>query len=195
MKAAVFKQPGIPLTIEEVNDPEPGPDDLILKVRACGICGTDLHWSQGNDPSAGWRHLTPGSVMGHEFSGEIIELGKNARSQFRVGERVVAQPFIGCGSCSACHAGRSYRCSTAVTRASPELTGAYAQYTRVGVAETLRLPDNVSFHEGALVEPLAVGLNAVKRAGLEAGDSVLVSGAGPVGLSELYGVAFLALVM
>jgi threonine dehydrogenase-like Zn-dependent dehydrogenase len=76
MKAAVFKQPGFPLVIEEVNDPEPGPDDLILKVRACGICGTDLHWSQGNDPSAGWRHLTPGSVMGHEFSGEIIELGK-----------------------------------------------------------------------------------------------------------------------
>ena len=64
-----------------------------------------------------------------------------------------------------------------------ELTGAYAEYTRVGVAESLRLPDNVSFHAGALVEPLAVGLNAVKRAGLEAGDSVLVIGAGPVGLS------------
>ena len=107
MKAAVFKQPGTPLAIEEVNDPEPGPDDLILKVKACGICGTDLHWSQGNDPSAGWRHLAPGSVMGHEFSGEIIELGKNTRSQFRAGERVVAQPFIGCGSCSACRAGRS----------------------------------------------------------------------------------------
>ncbi|HIO18450.1 MAG TPA: alcohol dehydrogenase, partial [Gammaproteobacteria bacterium] len=169
MKAAVFKQPGTPLAIEEVNDPEPGPDDLILKVKACGICGTDLHWSQGNDPSAGWRHLAPGSVMGHEFSGEIIELGKNTRSQFRAGERVVAQPFIGCGSCSACRAGRSYRCSTVVTRASPELTGAYAEYTRIGVAETLKLPDNASFHAGALVEPLAVGLNAVKRAGLQVG--------------------------
>jgi (R,R)-butanediol dehydrogenase/meso-butanediol dehydrogenase/diacetyl reductase len=183
MKAAVFKQPGTPLVIEEVNDPEPGPDDLILKVKACGICGTDLHWSQGNDPSAGWRHLAPGSVMGHEFSGEIIELGKNTRSQFRAGERVVAQPFIGCGSCSACRAGRSYRCSTVVTRASPELTGAYAEYTRIGVAETLKLPDNASFHAGALVEPLAVGLNAVKRAGLQVGDPVLVIGAGPVGLS------------
>ncbi|MED5396438.1 MAG: zinc-binding dehydrogenase, partial [Pseudomonadota bacterium] len=92
-------------------------------------------------------------------------------------------PFIGCGRCSACRAGRSYRCSTVITRAGPELTGAYAEYTRVGVAETLKLPDNVSFHEGALVEPLAVGLNAVKRAGLEAGGSVLVIGAGPVGLS------------
>jgi len=183
MKAAVFSKPGIPLSIEEVADPEPGPDDLILKVKACGICGTDLHWSQGIDPSAGWRHLAPGSVMGHEFSGEIVELGKNTRGRFRSGQRVVAQPFIGCGDCDACRAGRSYRCTVVTTRASADLTGAYAEYTRVGIAETLRLPDSVSFHAGALVEPLAVGLNAVKRAGLQVGDPVLVIGAGPVGLS------------
>ncbi len=183
MKAAVFKQAGVPLVIEEVVDPEPGPDDLILKVKACGICGTDLHWSQGIDSTAGWRDLVANSVMGHEFSGEVVEVGKNARARFQTGERVVAQPFIGCGSCAACRAGRSYRCSTVITRASANLTGAYAEYTRVGVAETLRLPEAVNFHAGALVEPLAVGLNAVKRAGLQAGDAVLIIGAGPVGLS------------
>ena len=84
---------------------------------------------------------------------------------------------------AACRAGRSYRCSTVITRASANLTGAYAEYTRVGVAETLRLPEAVNFHAGALVEPLAVGLNAVKRAGLQAGDAVLIIGAGPVLLS------------
>ena len=183
MKAAVFTKPGVPLSIEEVADPEPGPDDLILKVKACGICGTDLHWSQGADPAAGWRHLAPGSVMGHEFSGEIVELGKNARGRFRSGERVVAQPFLGCGRCDQCRTGRSYRCPTATPRASASLAGAYAEYTRVGIAETLHLPDNTTFHAGALVEPLAVGLNAVRRAGLEVGDPVLVIGAGPVGLS------------
>ena len=78
MKAAVYKQPGTPLVIEEVADPVPGADDLILKVKACGICGTDLHWSEGIDPAAGWRDLSSGSVMGHEFSGEIVEVGKHA---------------------------------------------------------------------------------------------------------------------
>ena len=183
MKAAVFKKPGALLAIEQVADPEPGPNELVLKVKACGICGTDLHWSKGIDPTAGWRHLAPGSVMGHEFSGEIVELGKSTSRDYRVGDRVVAQPFIGCGNCIPCRAGRSYRCSIVATRASPELTGAYAEYTSVGEAETLKLPDNVTFHAGALVEPLAVGLNAVKRAGLEANNSVLVIGAGPVGLS------------
>ncbi|HIN58485.1 MAG TPA: alcohol dehydrogenase, partial [Gammaproteobacteria bacterium] len=115
MKAAVFKQAGAPLVIEEVVDPEPGPDDLILKVKACGICGTDLHWSQGIDATAGWRDLVTDSVMGHEFSGEVVEVGKNARAHFQTGERVVAQPFIGCGSCAVCRTGRSYRCPTVIT--------------------------------------------------------------------------------
>jgi (R,R)-butanediol dehydrogenase/meso-butanediol dehydrogenase/diacetyl reductase len=183
MKAAVFKAPGSPLVVENLPDPTPGPGDLILKVRACGICGTDLHWSECRDHSAGWRELKPGSVMGHEFAGEVVEVGRDVRGKWRVGERVCAQPSIGCGHCEHCAAGRSYRCEAAATRASPALTGAYAEYTRVGVSATLRLPDSVSFDEGALVEPLAVGLNAVAKARLEPGDSVLIVGAGPVGIA------------
>ena len=75
MKAAVFKAPGAPLVIEDVPEPRPGPTDLILKVRACGICGTDLHWSESRDGSAGWRALAPETVMGHEFAGEVVEVG------------------------------------------------------------------------------------------------------------------------
>jgi (R,R)-butanediol dehydrogenase / meso-butanediol dehydrogenase / diacetyl reductase len=183
MKAAVFKAPGAPLVIEDVPDPTPGPGDLILKVRACGICGTDLHWSESRDGSAGWRALDPDTVMGHEFAGEIVEVGRDLRGQWRVGERVCAQPFIGCGQCAPCAAGRGYRCAEVAMRATAALTGAYAEYTRVGAATTLRLPDAVSFDEGALVEPLAVGLNAVARARLEPGDCVLIVGAGPVGIA------------
>ena len=182
MKAAVFKTHGQPLVIENVPDPEPGPNDLILKVRACGICGTDLHWSE-NKTDAGWRVLDPNTVMGHEFAGEVVEVGADLKGQWKVGDRVCAEPFIGCGECAACRAGRAYRCSDVTRRASGALPGAYAEYTRVGASTTLALPSSVSFREGALVEPLAVGLNAVNKARLQSGDTVLIVGAGPVGLS------------
>jgi (R,R)-butanediol dehydrogenase / meso-butanediol dehydrogenase / diacetyl reductase len=183
MKAAVFKAPGAPLVIEDVPDPTPGPSDMILKVRASGICGTDLHWSECRDHSVGWRVLAPDAVLGHEFAGEVVEVGRDLRGQWRVGERVCAQPFISCGLCPHCVAGRGYRCEQVTTRGSSALTGAYAEYARIGPFSTLRLPDAVSFQEGALVEPLAVGLNAVGKARLEPGDSVLIVGAGPVGIS------------
>ena len=183
MKAAVFKSPGAPLVIEEVSDPQPGPAELLLKVRACGICGTDLHWSESRDASAGWRVLDPGSVMGHEFAGEVVEVGRDLGAHWKVGERVCALPSVGCGHCHWCLAGRPNRCREIIPRATPQLPGAYAGLTRVGAAETLRLPESIGFHEGALVEPLAVGLNAVNKARLRSGDTALVVGAGPVGLS------------
>jgi len=183
MKAAVFKAPGRPLVVEEVPDPTPGPNDLVLKVRACGICGTDLHWSESRDRDAGWRVLEAGAVMGHEFAGEVVEVGRDVRDQWRIGDRVCAQPFIGCGACAACRAGRGYRCAQVANRASARLPGAYAEYTRAGAGVSFRLPDSVGFEQGALVEPLAVGLNAVNKARLQADDAVLIMGAGPVGLS------------
>lgn len=183
MKAAVFKAPGAPLVIENVPDPEPGPTDLILKVHACGICGTDLHWSESTEPKYGGRVLGPGAVMGHEFAGEVIEVGREARGDWKVGDRVCAMPQIGCGVCRSCLSGKPHRCAELTARASPELTGAYAEFTRIGSSETLNLPEGVDFRQGALVEPLAVGLHAVDRARLQHGDTVLVVGAGPIGLS------------
>ncbi len=183
MKAAVFKAAGQPLVIENVPDPEPGPEELVLQVKSCGICGTDLHWSESPDTNVGWRKLKPGNVMGHEFAGEVVAVGRDLAGQWKTGTRVCAQPFIGCGRCAACLAGRSYRCPDVLPRTTSDVTGAYAEYTRIGASETLALPDSVSFHEGALVEPLAVGLNAVNKARLSAGDAVLIIGAGPVGLA------------
>ena len=183
MKAAVFKAPGTPLVIENVPDPQPGPTDLILKVHACGICGTDLHWSDRTEVDRGWRVLESGAVMGHEFAGEVMEVGREARGHWKVGDRVCAMPQIGCGICQSCLSGKPHRCNKVVNRATPEAPGAYAEFTRIGSSETLLMPEGVNFRQGALVEPLAVGLHAVDRARLQPGDTVLVVGAGPVGLS------------
>ncbi len=183
MKAAVFEAVGEPLRIENIPEPEPQPTDLILAVKACGICGSDLHMSQVCDRTGGARPLPRGTVMGHEFAGEVVEVGSAVKGDWSVGERVAALPFIGCGRCAACLTGHGRRCAEVIYSGLGQLHGAYADYVRVGAGESLRLPDDVSYREGAMVEPLAVGLHAVRAAKLQPGDSVLVVGAGPVGLS------------
>jgi len=149
MKAAVFHRSGTPLSIEDIADPQPAPGEMILKVCACGICGTDLHWSEVNNEESGWRDIFPGAVMGHEFAGEIVELGRGVPKHWKIGDRVCAMPQLGCAACAACTAGKPHRCLNSKIRASAECPGAYAEYTRIGTQETLRLPSNVSFAEGA----------------------------------------------
>jgi (R,R)-butanediol dehydrogenase/meso-butanediol dehydrogenase/diacetyl reductase len=129
------------------------------------------------------KPLPKGAVMGHEFAGEIVALGKQAAGRFRLGERVAVLPYIGCGACQACLAGRGHRCAGAQWAGLGSLPGAYAEYARIGAAEAVRLPDSVDDDQGALVEPLAVGLHAVRAGHLRPGDSALVIGAGPVGLA------------
>ena len=127
--------------------------------------------------------LAKGAIMGHEFAGEVVEVGPAARGGWRPGDRVSVLPYIGCGGCAECMSGRGYRCAEVVFGGFGGLHGVYAEYVRVGSSEALRLPEALDFRAGALVEPLAVGLHAVRAANLRAGESVLVVGAGPVGLA------------
>ncbi len=99
MKAAVCKAPGAPLVIENVPDPAPGPSDLILKVRACGICGTDLHWSESVEADKGWRVMEPGAVMGHEVAGGGMGGGPGGRGDWEGGDRGCALPQNWRGVC------------------------------------------------------------------------------------------------
>jgi len=177
MQAAVFRALGKPLEIAELPEPKPGPSDLVLRVKSCGICGSDLH-AASLPPG-----LPAGSVMGHEFAGEVVEVGRDAASRFRVGERVCALPYIGCGHCHACLSGDGIRCAQIVPTGLGGSPGAYAEFVMVGAAETLRLPEAVGYSEGALVEPLSVGLHAVHEGRLSPGANVLVLGAGPIGLA------------
>ena len=189
MKAALFDAPGRPLTIETIPDPAPGPEDLILQVNACGICGSDLHLADA-DGSRGMPPLPHGAVMGHEFAGTVVAAGAAVRDAWPDGTRVTALPAIGCGRCLQCLSGASGRCAAAQLLGLGVHPGAYAQFVRVAALETMRLPEEVDDRTGATVEPLAVGLHAVHVARIARGEDVLVLGAGPIGLAVAAWSAF-----
>lgn len=176
MRAAVFRGAGRPLSIESVPDPEPLAGEVVLRVGACGICGTDLHITDGH----GALQAPAGHILGHEFAGEVVAIGSGVEG-LRVGDRVTAMPTTGCGRCAACAKGEPKWCPD---RAS--MQGGYAQYLRTKATSCAKLPAGMTLEDGALVEPLAVGLHGVERAGMKVGDRVLIIGAGPVGLAALF---------
>ncbi len=190
MRAALFKEMSKPLAIEAIADPVPGPHDLILRVRNCGICGSDLHMTEPTSIMP----LALGSVMGHEFAGEIVEIGSAVKGLWKSGDRVAGFPYICCGDASPCRNlsfGSAMPCSKGIPIGLGQSHGAYAEFVRIGSNGAYKLPDSVSFREGALVEPLAVGLHAVDMAKMERGATVLVIGAGPVGLAVMLWAKFL----
>src|SRR4051812_32208452 len=150
---------GKPLALETLADPEPGPHDLILRVRNCGICGSDLHMTEPTSIMP----LALGSVMGHEFSGEVVAAGSATAGDWKVGDRVAGFPYICCGEASPCRnlVLGSGMCGKGLPVGLGQSHGAYAEFVRIGATGAYRLPECVSFREGALVEPLAVGLHAV----------------------------------
>jgi (R,R)-butanediol dehydrogenase/meso-butanediol dehydrogenase/diacetyl reductase len=171
MRAAVFEALGEPLVVATVADPIPAADEVIVRVGRCGICGSDLHMTQ--EPAFGVRS---GTVLGHEFAGEVVELGAQA-STLKVGDRVAVAPLRGCGHCASCLQGQPAWCSRMSLQG-----GGYAEYAAVTERQCHKLPAMTSVADGALVEPLAVALHGLSVAGLQPGARVLVMGAGPIGL-------------
>jgi 2-desacetyl-2-hydroxyethyl bacteriochlorophyllide A dehydrogenase len=162
MKAAVFKGPGQPLSIEEIDKPIIADNEMLVRVANCGVCGTDIHASREGPFMA-----PPNTVFGHEFSGEIVEVGSSIpSSEFSVGERVTSLPFIG-----------------DKTIGLGAITGAYAEYVKVGHELVVKIPQELDDLKGALVEPLAIGLHSVKMTEGVNEKSVLIIGSGPIGLS------------
>ncbi|WP_380874752.1 Zn-dependent alcohol dehydrogenase [Sphingomonas sp. DBB INV C78] len=175
MRAAFFREAGRPLDIGTMADPTPAPEDVVIAVQRAGICGSDLHITQyGFAPS--------GTVLGHEFAGEIVALGSGVAGDWKVGDRVTALPIHACGECDACGHDLKALCSSNVfTGTSLTKPGAYAEYVTARGTMLQRLPAGVSFEQGAMVEPLAVAHHAVAMARIEKGAAVLVIGAGPIG--------------
>ena len=175
MRAAVLHKGG-DLRLEAIPDPAPGPNEAIVKVHACSICGSDLHAFHGKHP----RLVFP-RVLGHEFAGEIVALGREVRG-LREGQRVCCDIDISCGRCGPCRAGRSNICENLRTMGF-DRDGAYAELAAVADFNLYPLPDNVSYDQASAVQVLGIGYHAVAhRSRALEGENVGVIGAGPVGI-------------
>lgn len=177
MKALVYEG-AWQMPLREVPTPAPAPGELLVQVRAVGICGSDVHGYMG---TTGRR--TPPIIMGHEVSGVVVENGGET-TRFRPGDRVVIQPLLTCGVCPNCRSNHSNIC---LNRGGLGMTrhGAYAEWVSVPESMLHALPDELDWEQGAMVEPLAVALRAVNLTPLSLMDSVIIIGAGPIGLLTL----------
>lgn len=176
MRAAVFHHAGTPLSVETVADPEPADDQVIIAVRGAGICGSDLHVTQ-------FPGIMPdGTILGHEYAGEIVALGRNVRGSWKPGDRVTALPLFPCRECEACAADLPALCPNGrFAGNSLDAPGAFAEYVPARGDLLQKVPAGIGDAEAAMIEPLAVGHHIVSRAGLTRDDAVLVIGGGPIG--------------
>lgn len=182
MRAVIIDKPG-EIRVGNVPDPTPKPDELIVKVGACGICGTDLHISEGEFPP------TPYPIVpGHEFAGEVVAVGSNVQpgigtkeTKLTIGTRVAVDPSLFCGHCVFCRTGHGNLCLD-WNAIGDTVNGAFAEYVAVPAANAYVLPDHVSFREAALIEPVSCAVHGIHRLEPRLGDSMLIVGAGTMGL-------------
>lgn len=172
MRAAVLTD-NHTFDIAEVPDPSPGPDELVLRVNACGICGSDLK---------AYSMLPAGAILGHEFCGEVVAVGTESRETWREGQQAAALPLSACGACRWCQADEPAHCARVDLLGMGATPGAFGEYVRVAVAQSIALDPAVG-QLGALVEPLAVGVHAAAMGHIRAGAKVLVIGGGNIGLA------------
>ncbi|HWP66076.1 MAG TPA: alcohol dehydrogenase catalytic domain-containing protein [Candidatus Limnocylindria bacterium] len=172
MRALRAAAPG-ELVLDEVPRPDPGPDDVVVRVRACGICGTDLHWYHGAFPA-------PPVCPGHEIAGEVAAVGSAVRA-LREGDAVALEGVIGCGECAACRSG-SYHLCGALGIVGLTVPGGFADYVRIPARHCFRTSAGLAPAIAALSEPLAVAVHGVRLAPVSIGARVLVLGAGTIGL-------------
>lgn len=180
MKALVLQEYK-KFTCQEVPAPQPAADEVLVAVRACGICGSDVH---GMDGSTGRRR--PPIIMGHEAAGVIAAVGAGVRN-WSTGDRVTFDSTIFCGDCEFCRRGEVNLCDNrrvlGVSCEDYRRDGAFAEFVAVPQRVLYRLPDGLSFEHAALVEPFAIALHAIRRAPVTLNDTVLVVGAGMIGLA------------
>lgn len=181
MRRVRLELPGKKAVIQEVSKPKPGPGEILMKISYCGICGSDLHAYVGEHP-----FVPLPATPGHEFSGWVEEIGEGVEG-FKVGQRVTAEPNLVCGKCYLCKIGR-YNICEQLRVMGCQGDGAMADYFLLPAAKTVPIPDNLSMKDAALVEPLAVGVHAARKAGDLFYKNVVIIGAGTIGLMTLAAV-------
>jgi L-iditol 2-dehydrogenase len=179
------------LTVEQVPLPPVAPDEVLIKIAAVGVCGSDTHY---------YRHGRIGGfvvdgplILGHECSGTIVAVGAEVPAA-RIGERVAIEPQRNCRRCRECRAGRYNLCPNMEFYATPPIDGAFAEYATIRTEFAHQVPDSLSDEAAALLEPLSVAITTMRKAGIVPGSSVLIAGAGPIGIicaqaAKAYGAA------
>jgi L-iditol 2-dehydrogenase len=177
-RAAVLVRPG-EIAVEDRAVPTPGPREVLVEVTSVGVCGSDVHWYEHG--RIGDRVVQGPLVLGHESAGRVVAVGPETTKHV-VGDRVCLEPGIPCGRCRECRAGRYNLCADVAFFGTPPIDGAFAEFVTIHEDFAFALPHGMSDDVGALMEPLSVGIWACRKAGVTAGDRVLVTGAGPIGL-------------
>ena len=173
MQAIVYRRPGM-VGVEEREVGAPGPGQALVRVRACGVCGTDRHIYHGEFPA------TPGAVLGHEYAGEVVAVGEGV-TDLQPGMRVAVDPNIVCGRCRPCRAGKVHLCEN-LTALGVNYDGGFAEYSLAPRNQLYRFGEALDWAEAAMAEPLACCLHGGDLAGVQPGMSVLVIGGGAIGL-------------
>ena len=181
MQAAYLEGPK-KIVIKEVKRPLLAKDDVLVKIKAVGVCGSDIEYYEHG--RIGNFVVEKPLILGHEASGEVVEVGQKVTT-LKVGDRVALEPGIPCRKCDFCKSGRYNLCPDVQFMATPPVDGAFREYVAHPADFTFKIPEGVSYEEAALVEPLSVGIHAVERAQLKLGDQILIFGAGPIGLLTL----------
>lgn len=180
MRAVVKDKPGPGFAWKEVPCPEVQPGQVLVQVKAVGICGTDIPIFDGI------RSVPPGLIPGHEFAGAIVEVGPAVHG-WKVGDRVAVGLVIGCGQCYNCRIGEETRCEHLV-EIGIHVNGAYTEFVAVPEKCLHRLPDTMSFEDGAAVDPIASAYRGIRQAAVDVEDTVVIFGPGPIGLYALQAV-------
>lgn len=179
MKAAIFKKPGL-IEVEEKELRQICDDELLVRVKACGVCGTDIHIFHGEEGSAA---VNPPIVLGHEYSGEVIKAGKSAEG-FSEGDRIAVDPNVFCGKCEYCRDDKRHLCKS-LEALGVTVDGGFAEYCIVPSSQAYKFSEKLSYEEAAMTEPLACCLHGIDNAGIKAGHTVAVLGGGAIGLMLL----------
>ena len=189
MKYIVCEEPK-KFVLKEKENPKRDNDQAIIKIHRVGICGTDLHAYSGNQ-----AFFTYPRILGHELAGEIVEIGNNIQN-LKIGDYVIVMPYVSCGKCIACRQGKTNCCSN-IRVLGVHTDGGMQE--KVAIRTDLLIPaNNLSFEEMAIVEPLAIGAHAIRRANLSSGETIVVIGCGPIGiglmkLAQIKGAKVIAL--
>ncbi|MGI6176020.1 MAG: 2,3-butanediol dehydrogenase [Christensenellales bacterium] len=191
MKAARWHAKG-DIRVENVPEPKPGRDEVVIKVKRCGICGTDLH-----EYIAGPQVIRVGSphpltgheppiIMGHELAGDVVEMGADIEG-LKVGDRVTVMPLNHCGKCEYCRKGLEHVCKIFGSMGLQWYWGGFAEYCMVKDYQVVKIPDEMTYEQAACIEPLALALYGIRRADQKISDEVLITGGGPTGVFTLMG--------